>query len=468
MFNEEYGICENVDIIGAGASIGGDSIPIQPPMHTAMATIRIDHGDGRIDVWERPVGEPIGRGFIEVGSLQQTRDYFIYGWATATGERVTELWIVPGDTTIFALLHPWPIITMPFQEDQRLDPNNATISWTNVPSVWDYRVRVVRFASSLGPSETILDHRLSGAPNAPTSYTIPAHLLADRQRYSISITAFASGHALNTVAGEHYWMPLRGPRTFRIGDIPFEITNPSLDGQVFDLEDRNISWLQSPGMQYIISLRNITTNELLINQRTLLTNDTSFTIPRSMLTAGHRYRVAVGIRVPVTFDIEWRERTFEIRGNQQDDFWRFYINQRDEPFASINVRGAFYIWDRGCAVTCVAMFICRKEGIANTRENENRIRSVFNAVITHGTQIGTGLLLNTGRIPFNGRVYHVDFLGRTQPSNFSDTLLQHPGHFTLAIDNTVVKDPGSRAVQTVAAARNLWGEEDRWWRLTQH
>ena len=93
---------------------------------------------------------------------------------------------------------------------------------------------------------------------------------------------------------------LHNADTFDMGIQPlstfgqFRITSPS-EGQVVPRQNLNVTWIAVPGARYIISLRNQTTSSMVIERRDA-GNTTIFTIQQSLLTAGHRYLVAMEAR----------------------------------------------------------------------------------------------------------------------------------------------------------------------------
>jgi len=101
------------------------------------------------------------------------------------------------------------------------------------------------------------------------------------------------------------------------------IVNPSVNGQIMPFENLQVRWSPVSGAStYILSLRNLTTNQLRINQQNT-GNTTSFVVTQSHLVAGHNFRVAVASRVN---GVErWTERTFSIRA------------QANQPGAPTNV-----------------------------------------------------------------------------------------------------------------------------------
>ena len=88
------------------------------------------------------------------------------------------------------------------------------------------------------------------------------------------------------------------------------ITSPSANGQFFPRQALPIRWTAVSRASYRVSLRNLTTNRLLIDNLNVNAN-TSYTIPVNHLVVGSVYRVAVGATVSGT--TKWAERTFRIQ-----------------------------------------------------------------------------------------------------------------------------------------------------------
>ena len=87
------------------------------------------------------------------------------------------------------------------------------------------------------------------------------------------------------------------------------ITHPSSDGQVLPMQNLNVTWSAVSGAAYHISVRNLTTNVLLINNQSV--SGTSFTVNQAHLVEGHRYRIFVTATVGI--QMTWSLREFSIQ-----------------------------------------------------------------------------------------------------------------------------------------------------------
>ena len=84
--------------------------------------------------------------------------------------------------------------------------------------------------------------------------------------------------------------------------------NATIERQAFD-----IMWNLISGASYIVNMRNLNTNELVINNRGVNTGVNSLRVSQNQLVAGHRYRIAVG-SVTNNAVNGWTEREFSVRG----------------------------------------------------------------------------------------------------------------------------------------------------------
>ncbi|MCL1934916.1 MAG: InlB B-repeat-containing protein [Defluviitaleaceae bacterium] len=226
-----------------------------------------------------------------------------------------------------------------------------------------------------------------------------------------------------------------------------------------DLQPLNVTWDLISGASYTIQMRNLNTNQLVLTTRNLGIGTNSFTIAQNLLTRGHRFRIALSA-VTNNSLAGWAEREVSVRTQDGDanDVMRFYMNQTEEPFASMGF-GTTTIRASGCGILSIAMVIARRENITNVSRKQDIIRAIIN------NSLSGNLLLHSSTIPFNGTNYRVS-RSSVRPSTFNNTIIQFPGHFVLAVNNNLIKDPGSRTIRTVSEAEARWGRQSSWWSVS--
>jgi hypothetical protein len=85
------------------------------------------------------------------------------------------------------------------------------------------------------------------------------------------------------------------------------LANQTVPHQAFD-----VVWNAIPSANYSFSMRNLTTNQLIID-RSLAVNTTRTQIAQNHLVAGHRYRIALGASIGSTTIAGWTEREFSVQ-----------------------------------------------------------------------------------------------------------------------------------------------------------
>jgi len=121
----------------------------------------------------------------------------------------------------------------------------------------------------------------------------------------------ANGTGTNFAAGGQASFPA-GNRTLFARWQPNPIIRyPAADGNEVVRQNLRVEWDHVANAAYNVSLRNLTTNELLINGITV--NATNHTINQNLLVAGHQYRLSVSATVP-GLTTSWSERIFRVTG----------------------------------------------------------------------------------------------------------------------------------------------------------
>ena len=117
-------------------------------------------------------------------------------------------------------------------------------------------------------------------------------------------------HDMGDWYGHDYTYPIGGTHpTLEATNFSPGITRPNANSQVRLLEDLTVTWNSvSQTTAHRISLRNINTNQLVINRQLLGANTRSHTISRNQLVGGARFRVAV--MAQVGGQEHWTEREF--------------------------------------------------------------------------------------------------------------------------------------------------------------
>jgi len=92
----------------------------------------------------------------------------------------------------------------------------------------------------------------------------------------------------------------------------FQLLAPANNQQV-PHSNLTVRWSAVPGALYVMSLRNLNTNALLMDNERII--GTSHVVTQGQLTAGHQFRVAVRASFP-DGSFEWRERLFSVAQQQ--------------------------------------------------------------------------------------------------------------------------------------------------------
>ena len=201
-------------------------------------------------------------------------------------------------------------------------------------------------------------------------------------------------------------------------DIPsfanLTITHPSFDGQRVPHQNLMITWTAVTGVStYLLSLRNITTGALLEHHRTV--GGTSFTITANRLTAGHEFRVAIGVQPPERPTVQWWEREFVVQG----------------PAPTLNVTPL--TWSPNSSAQTNTMSIITNQTLGNITSNTSWL-----------TVEGSGTS-RTMRVTAN-----------TSTASRSGTITVRAGNLTQAVNVT----QAASTVPTLTLSRSTWSAQN--------
>jgi len=227
-----------------------------------------------------------------------------FGWAAANVDRIirhrdlpeqrtacTDVNITNVRNTVRNLLDQRaPNITNP--------ANNAVINRQAFNITWGLVAGANYLVSlrNLNTDQLLINRRAVGVGTNSSPVT-QAQLVAGN-RYRIAVASVVSGRELWT------------ERTFSVLPAAPNITHPPSNGTI-PRQAFNITWgLAAGATSYLVSLRNLNTDQLLINRRAVGANINSTRVEQSQLVSGHSYRVAVA---SVAGGREtWTERTFRV------------------------------------------------------------------------------------------------------------------------------------------------------------
>ena len=201
------------------------------------------------------------------------------------------------DGAAIAPLNVAPTITFPGA--------NATVPWNAVTVTWNlvnnasYRLSV----QNVTTNNMIVPERALAV--GTRTFLLPLTQLAPGQRFRIRLASVVSGVVR--------WAPNRDFFMQSIATPVPTITNPAANARV-PRQLLTVRWDAVAGAtSYLVSLRDLTTNTLVINRRFL--TGTNTTVQANQLLAGHRYRVAVA-SVFGTLE-RWSEREFFARADAE-------------------------------------------------------------------------------------------------------------------------------------------------------
>lgn len=205
------------------------------------------------------------------------------------------------DGVTIAPLNVAPTVTFPGQ--------NATVPLQTLTIRWNL-VANARYIVAL--RNTVTDALLvpeTSLPVGANSLTIAVNRLTPGHQYRFAIASVVGG--VTRWASPH--------RLFRVQNIATPvptITAPTANARV-PRQTLAIRWNAVAGAtSYLVSLRNITTNHLYINRRSIALPSVNTSVAITQLLPGHRYRLAVA---SVFGTVErWSEREFTVEITEAD------------------------------------------------------------------------------------------------------------------------------------------------------
>lgn len=228
-----------------------------------------------------------------------------FGWTAANVDRIIRHRDLPGQSTACTevnvtnvrnavrslLSQTAPAITNP--------ANNAVIPRQAFNITWGL-VSGASYLVSLRnlTTDALLINRRAVGVGSNSSRVEQSQLVAGH-RYRVAVAS--------VVSGQEQW----AERLFSVIPNPPTITNPANNANI-PRQAFNITWgLTTGATSYLVSMRNVTTNALLINRRAVGANTNFLRVEQNQLVVGHRYRIAVA-SVAGGHE-QWIERYFNVR-----------------------------------------------------------------------------------------------------------------------------------------------------------
>lgn len=235
-------------------------------------------------------GEPVAKTSytVQSSSIYTGHNYSVAVASCATG--FTDSWSTPITFSIKALL-PAPVIKNPSNNDI-LELGEVTVTWKEAAGASAYKLNL----------EDLTTGKIDQISVIRNSITIRESVLEAGHNYKITVAGvlFNSNGALSAPVYFSVKSRLTGP----------VITSPA-DNSVLAPGEVAVRWNNVPGVGfYRINLKDETTGAKLLDNEPVY--QTGYTIPASMLTAGHNYKIiisshatnnTVGLGAPVNFRI---------------------------------------------------------------------------------------------------------------------------------------------------------------------
>jgi len=185
-----------------------------------------------------------------------------------------------------------PNITFP-QQNTQIILGSFNVSWNQFSGATGYTIAM----RNLNTNVLVLPQQVLGA-NA-RSFQINLNHLTGGHRFRVAMSARVGTTDVGWTERE-FWVATAGP------NITAPTTNQIVAHQAFEAR-----WNAAPNAtSYLVSLRNLNTNELVLNRVTNI--GTTRTITHAQLRAGHQFRLAVG-SVAGGREGHWTERGFSVR-----------------------------------------------------------------------------------------------------------------------------------------------------------